>query len=548
MTSRREVAYFLVPASVLFLGSCLVLYRLDERCLWSDEAETALLALSILKHGIPRIEPESEWLYAPAMQWVNEAGIWTWTPWLDKYVAAAAFAVLPPSPWSARLPFALLGIAGGALLMHECRRVYGSRQAALLSGLLFFGSLPILYHVRQCRYYSIAIFADLWMLHGYVSLLQGRRGSGRLHLSLALLCQFFSLTAMIITNTPGLLLAAFWERRRIKGLPWDAILALLPTAVGGGLWLAWSRPFAQGDNFSAQRMLVNAEFYFRWLDSFVLPVSVIGLLAAASFYRALAKPRPAAPDVRSAVERFLLLIALSNLLILSAIRIETVRYLAPLIGLIYLAAAGLIVESIPWTAPRFALVLTIVATSWLSFFPLPGMAALPRFGDYLREMTSRYDDPTEATAAFLAAQARPSDVVLAVDEELSLAFCTGLRFRCAIPPEKSSIRNLNELIDVSLVQKDQIIEPDATMRPLPDWIISESIGRTFGGRNRLRLPESWKGLYETVTVTAPDAPIYASDPDPSTRCLKPSEATRTILPYRRKHLNMKDDAPRAARN
>ena len=149
---------------------------------------------------------------------------------------------------------ALIGVAAGALLMHECRRVYASSQAALLAGLLFFCSLPVLYQARQCRYYAIAIFADLWMLHGYVSLLQGRRGAGRLHLSLALLCQFFSLTAMTITNTPGLLLAAFLERRRCKGLLWDASASLLPTAVFGGLWLAWSKPFAQGDNFTTEQI------------------------------------------------------------------------------------------------------------------------------------------------------------------------------------------------------------------------------------------------------------------------------------------------------
>src|SRR5205809_68260 len=83
--------------AVVLVAACLIFFRLDQRLLWVDEAETALLARSVLIYGVPM-----------------------------------AFLAL---------------------------------------------SVPFLLHVRQCRYYSLAILAPIWIVYFFVGLARGHRGA-----------------------------------------------------------------------------------------------------------------------------------------------------------------------------------------------------------------------------------------------------------------------------------------------------------------------------------------------------------------------------------
>ncbi|MCH2487412.1 MAG: hypothetical protein MK010_06690, partial [Erythrobacter sp.] len=96
-------------AALFALAAFGSLANLDGRKLWGDEAETALLAISITHHGVPRVlDGHHRIANLPNGRDANADGLWTWSPWLDEYVTAGSFALLGPSTTAARLPFALL--------------------------------------------------------------------------------------------------------------------------------------------------------------------------------------------------------------------------------------------------------------------------------------------------------------------------------------------------------------------------------------------------------------------------------------------------------
>ena len=124
-------------------------YNLGDRMLWTDEAETALLAVNITKFGLPLADDGKNDLQRTRPGSRSEHNLWVWSPWLDEYVAASSFALLGRSTFSARLPFALLALASVALLCVVAWRASGSHELVLLAGFLYATCVPFVLHARQ---------------------------------------------------------------------------------------------------------------------------------------------------------------------------------------------------------------------------------------------------------------------------------------------------------------------------------------------------------------------------------------------------------------
>jgi hypothetical protein len=520
-------------AAVVVVGAFLVLFNLDQRILWSDEAETAQLARAILVHGFPIALPEHGWFYGPNMNWSNKEGYWTWTPWLDEYVAALSFLIFWPSDWSARLPFALIGIAAGAVTMRIAYRLTLSREMAIYAGILFFTSLPILYHIRQCRYYSIAIMANLWMIHGYLSLIQNRRWVGVLHLSLSLLTQFFTLTPMVIINFPALFITAMIDRSQRRSIPLEIVCSGVLTAVLGSIWLAWAQPLGQGKNFTLSHFLDNMLIYLRWMHAYVLPAIVAVLVIHLS--------RNGEPEQNDgvdgwmgrSVERIVLWATGLNMIVLSMMLMENTRYFVPMVAPVYLVFLRRL-HSISFPCMvNVGLVLLVSLTSLLTYTPSLAEGHPARVGTYLQEWGSDYADPTSMVVSYLQSHSRSDDLVLTADEELAIAFETKLSVYRATTLEKPRFQTLGDLIEISKRNEKETFQIDDSYRPLPDWIIADSVGRTFGGRYELELPASWNSFYELIDIQVPDAPNSANDPDPMTRTFFRPAEQRLVRIYRR---------------
>jgi hypothetical protein len=526
---RRSLEWIGIAATLL-LGGVLIFHRLDNRALWSDEAETALLAESILRVGIPKIEPNAAWLYAPSMGWINEDGIWIWTPWLDEYVAALSFSVFSPTRWSARFPFALVGWLAGGWLMYLVYRTTRSLSWAIVGGLLFFTSLPLLYHIRQCRYYSLSLGASLLLAHGFLASLQGRHRLARWEMAGSLLIQFFTLTPMAIASSVSLAAAHWVIPSHRSAYRRDCFLAILPMFLLGGGWLAWSKPAGQGGNLTLGSTLDHALHYGIWMHSFVVPALLLLVLAWPTSPKTTANALDQSP--LRALRMWSLILAGTVLGMVSLIQYDAVRYLVPIIPVLYLALTTK--AQLLWDRPVVGIVFALfwASSNLLSQIPPLARYPLPRLGDYWEELGRPYVGPVEEVAEYLSQQAHPGDLILTADEELSLAFETRLRFRCAIDPASAPLRSMTDLVRESIRGTIYTSTIDPSLTPRPDWILAESIGRTFGGQNRVELPDSWKDAYEEIPHTIPDGTASDSDLDPASRVLHSPSARRALRLYR----------------
>jgi len=163
----------LLAALCAGIAAALVLPDLGDPHLWQDEAQTAVLAVSILDHGIPLgYDGRNHFSQELGKEYADNT-VWRWHTWLSFYVTAASLALFGPTTFAARLPFALFGIACAALCFGVARRLWRDRAAAVAAGLACALSVPFLILSRQSRYYTLAALFCLYGLDAYARLDSG---------------------------------------------------------------------------------------------------------------------------------------------------------------------------------------------------------------------------------------------------------------------------------------------------------------------------------------------------------------------------------------
>ena len=177
VTSRAPDAVTVAALAVVLISASLIFFSLDQRLLWIDEAETALLGRSILDRGVPTAFDGRNVISQELGREYGPDYVWRWTPWLDKYLAAAAFAVLGVSTFAARFPFAVLGLLCVISVYPLALALFRDRRIGVLAMAFLALSVPFILHVRQCRYYSPAILCTIWVLYFFVGMARGQRGA-----------------------------------------------------------------------------------------------------------------------------------------------------------------------------------------------------------------------------------------------------------------------------------------------------------------------------------------------------------------------------------
>ena len=161
VTSRAPDAVTVAALAVVLISASLIFFSLDQRILWIDGGRRPRFGRSILDRGVPTAFDGRNVISQELGREYGPDYVWRWTPWLDKYLAAAAFAVLGyrrsprASVRGARssLRDLRLSVGPGALPRpaDRCPRDGASRA-----------SVPFILHVRQCRYHSPAILCTIW--------------------------------------------------------------------------------------------------------------------------------------------------------------------------------------------------------------------------------------------------------------------------------------------------------------------------------------------------------------------------------------------------
>jgi len=137
-----------------------------------------LIAKSVLTCGLPLFHDKKNSFTVEEGRDMSPGGLPRLFAWLPFYAVALSFASLGINELTARLPFALAGLASVPLCYLFARRLWQSRLAAALAALLLATSVPYLVLSRQCRYYSFGALFTLLGLIFYDFIVQRKRWGG----------------------------------------------------------------------------------------------------------------------------------------------------------------------------------------------------------------------------------------------------------------------------------------------------------------------------------------------------------------------------------
>jgi hypothetical protein len=455
--------------AVLVMAACLIFVRLDQRLLWVDEAETALLGRNVLAYGVPKAFDGKTLVSQEVGREFGSNYVWRWTPWLEKYLAAASFAVLGESTFSARLPFALVGLLAVASVYPLALALFRDRWVGVLAMAFLSLSVPFILHVRQCRYYSLLAFGTIWALYFVVGLGRGRRGAIA-GFATAMTVLFHANTLAFLATSvalaPCALVFGFERAALVRSVKAVALIVLV-----NGPWLYFFMLGKSGETLYP--FAENLRYQANLASQYTLPVVAIPLFLGLAW--ALRPTHRLLDGTTWRPFAALVVIPLVFIVGLATAPWSFYRYTVGLLPLAAVLLAFMCVQVVRWSrlvgiACTATLLLTGVAGK-VSAWPIPPLTytlqtdgrSFPLcdtwfpLGNYLYEVTHPFTGPMETLVAYLEANARPGDRVFVSYGDLIVAFYTNLEVRGG-----QSGRSLDDW-------------------PLPDWLVLRSFFR-FGDR------------------------------------------------------------------
>jgi hypothetical protein len=425
---------------ILALGAFLLLYGLDHRPFWQDEAETACLAKNVLKYGVPRAYDGINLVSQEAGHEFGPNYLWRWSPWLQIYVAAAAFRIGGFTTYAGRLPFALLGLASIFLVYKLVRRNFDDRAWALAAAALLTCCVPFLLYARQCRYYSLGAFLALTSIYALREDWQSKTVPALL-LGIAMGLLFYANYLLFFSFAGAVLLATIllYYRDLPLARSLTLILAVLIIIAPG---LFFFRIHQQAMMVSQGTILDNLETYFGDLFQFMFPLPLAAYLLW-RWGRLLWNRTGLSEAPQEKFILFLTLVVLGNIFILAPAPGGEFRYLVHLYPLCAIALGWVLVRA--WRYQKFSgalLGVLLLGTNWLYVLPMNwlGIINRPVHNDpymliypnlplklFLSEERSPYPDVNQNLIRFFETHARPGETILTTYGDLPLQFYTPYR-------------------------------------------------------------------------------------------------------------------------
>ena len=421
---------------ILALGAFLLLFQLDQRPFWQDEAETACLAKNVLKFGVPRAYNGVNIISQEQGHEYDENFLWRWSPWLQIYVTAAAFRLGGLTTYAGRLPFAVLGLVCIFLVYYVVYHNFGNRTWALWSAALLTCSVIFLLFARQCRYYSLGAFLTLASLYAFKEDWQSKFWPALL-LCLSIGLLFYTNYLLFFSYIVFAFLAAVWlypEKFSSKKTLIITILTIIIIIPGLLLF-----------KIQQQSNLFNLTNTFKFRAILQCPFSIFDSFPIALYliwrWRRIFWNRSAIPGEPG--ERFvffLILIIIGNLIILSLAPQREHRYLVHLYPLSAIILGWVLCQA--WRYNKVSGVLLaflLLFTNWLNLVPMDWLRIVNRPMDtnrhmltypnlplklFLTELFSGYPDVNQHFIQFFQTQARPGDIILTTYGDLPLQFYT----------------------------------------------------------------------------------------------------------------------------
>jgi len=497
-------------AAVLAFTGFLLFYHLENHLLWGDEAETAVLARNVAHFGLPVTQDGTNYIILHGTIDETRGHVWTWSPWLQEYLAAGSFLLFGPTTWAARAPFAFIGLVSVMGLGWVAWKIFQRHRIALAAMLLLGTSEVFLLHARQCRYYSISVWCEILLLYAVYLLFRGNR-RGVWLAGVALVLEYYSNYIIAVANVPALLVLAWMlrkpEQRGVRRVA--AILAILAAAALP--WMIYARPWRQGVVFGGEDYwlkglgyLTQIHFYFMPLCFLLLPL--LGLMGKRK------KTPPRAPEPSRPWERFILILLGLYFVVIVFTPGFFLRYLLPILPAICLVAAVWVFRYIKWPALAAAVIGLQAATNLFPLvtgFAIPGRPPL-RFPvvEFVEGMATPYTNRFADVLDFFNREARPGDRVLSFDPEFPLIFYTKLK-----------------IVDGRLAG-------DAPMQ-WPRWILPLPASGVMS-QEPAQPPADLDARYDEITLEVHDSPLGDSYPQPGAYQYHTSEKRAPFVIYKLK--------------
>jgi hypothetical protein len=419
--SERTVELLCVGA-ILILACALILANLGNIYMWQDEAQTSLIAKTILSHGVPLGTDGRNSFSQDGGLDLGKNGLWIWQPWFALYLLAGFFAAFGASAFTARLPFALIGIGTVVFTYYLGKALWASRRIAVLAAVLLLLCVPFLILIRTCKYSSAVILFSVAGLYSYVLLLRGRRlGPAAFVLSSLLLFHTHYLYSASMIAT-ALLHAILFRRDRLRPV-------LAASALALALSIPWIILFSRMGRIAMEYIQTTnrlgfAGFYVTQVAKHIAPPALLALLGGVYLFDRSRTKGAASAEGDSLYGRELL--GLFIVVTLGAISLASqstfFRYLCAVIpAFMLLMALG--IDSLMRIHRALGLALLVVLACWW------------RMPDYLYEITHDFDGPIEGIVLYLGKNARPTDVVVTNHEDMPIKFYTNLRVISGISGE-----------------------------------------------------------------------------------------------------------------
>ncbi len=439
---------------LLIASTLLLLTNLGNIYLWQDEAETALLSQRLGRYGLP-LAFDGRNLIRQAPQDVQYTAdyVWVYHPWLPFYFTAASFALLGPTTFAARLPFALAGLAAILLFYLSLRHHFRDRRVAMLGALFLLLCIPFLLHARQCKYFPFAALFTVATLDAYLRLREARPAGFALpYLILSAFCLFQSnfgafVPLMAALGVHFLLSRPTWPewRRLALGV---AIVAFFTLP-----WAFYLQTWARGSfAFDVYRFVGHLAHYTVYLTGWVLPWPL--LLLFVYWYGKRRNGFGFTTAEARLVNLYILVVVITVLFLSESFIWMYFSYIVQLVPLLAALLVLTVLKVVDRSRPiGYALMVLLLATNvvhalpyalplarqfkWATLAPrrylaetdeLIATAGRLRFSlaDYAYELTHDYDGPDEGIALYLRGHATAGDMVLANYGELPITFYTGL--------------------------------------------------------------------------------------------------------------------------
>ena len=414
-----------IPIIILIaVAAALLFANLGNQYLWQDEAETAVLAKNTLKYGFPRaydgknyVNPRTITLYGVGF---GEDHAWLYHPWGQFYITALSFLLFGATTFTARLPFALIGVVNVLMLYLLVLRLTKVRFVAVCSAFIMTFSVPYLLLIRQCRYYAPAVFLVLFILFFYSRFRERSRAIDLALASAGLVALGYTVHGMFVPMFAAVglhyLIFSFDRKTIFKVLLFGAIVA---AAVAP--WFLSSRSLAHAQTFTPEGLWKNFEFQIRMINKYIFPLI---FFAAVYALRVIWKRKlriDLAPEEKDTLGLVFAVIAMTILTFCFAEQ-RMFRYLVYFIPLLAIVE-GMILLRLARTS-RSALAAFLVISVMTGIFNMGAPNFL--FPKYLYEITHDYDGPIEGIVKFLNENAKPGDTVKIVFGDQPLMFYTDL--------------------------------------------------------------------------------------------------------------------------